>query len=112
MLLIVSPEWSKGIKDWWKDPSGYGVVSSVTIQAMSQEITIIGTYWPFLRQGADNSAATGSLWRQLQDNYLTPYCSFNSAFDNLLVNSIFLYSINNWNTFTTLAIETIKKRYK
>jgi hypothetical protein len=44
MLLIVSPKWSKGIKDWWKDPSGYGVVSSVTIQAMSQEITIIGTY--------------------------------------------------------------------
>ena len=72
MLLIVSPKWSKGIKDWWKDPSRYGVVSSVTIQAMSQEITLIGTYWSFLRQGADNSVATGSLWRQLQDNYLTP----------------------------------------
>ena len=44
MLLIVSNKWSKHIRDWWKDPSGLGVVSSVTIQAMSQDITIFGRY--------------------------------------------------------------------
>ena len=44
MILIVSNKWSKHIKDWWKDPSGSGVVSSVTIKATSQDITIFGTY--------------------------------------------------------------------
>jgi hypothetical protein len=72
MLLIVSCKWSKHIKDWWKDPSGFGVVSSVTIQAMSQDITIFGTYWPFIRKGAQTSDAAGSLWSQLQTAYLTP----------------------------------------
>ena len=47
MLLIVSNKWSKHIKECWKDSSGYGVVSSVTIQGMSQVITMFGTYWPF-----------------------------------------------------------------
>ena len=72
MLLIVSCKWSKHIKDWWKDPSGFGVVSSVTIQAMSQDITIFGTYWPFIRKGAQTSDSAGSLWTQLQTAYLTP----------------------------------------
>ena len=44
MLVIVSNKWSKHIKEWWKDPSGYGVVSSVTIQGMSQVITIFGRF--------------------------------------------------------------------
>ena len=56
MILIVSNKWSKHIKNWWKDPSGSGVVSSVTIKAMSQDITIIGTYWPFMRAGAQTRA--------------------------------------------------------
>ena len=73
MLLIVSNKWSKHIKEWWKDPSGYGVVSSVTIQGMSQVITIFGTYWPFQREGRDQPDGTGSLWSLLQDNYLTPH---------------------------------------
>ena len=47
------------------------MISIVIIQAVSQEITLIGTYWPLMRQGANSSAAAGSLWRQLQDNYLT-----------------------------------------
>ena len=51
LLIIVSNKWSKHIKDWWKDPSGSGVVSSVTIKAMSHDITIFGTYWPFMRVG-------------------------------------------------------------
>ena len=72
MLLIVSCKWSKHIKDWWKDPSGSGVMSSVTIQAMSQDITIFGTYWPFIRKGAQTSDSAGSLWTQLQTAYLTP----------------------------------------
>jgi len=72
MLLIVSNKWSKHIKEWWKDPSGYGVVSSVTIQGMSQVITIFGTYWPFQREGSDQSEGRGSLWSLLQDNYLNP----------------------------------------
>ena len=46
MLLIVSNKWSKHIKDWWKDPFGAGVVSSVTIKAMSQDITIFGHTGP------------------------------------------------------------------
>jgi hypothetical protein len=61
MILIVSNKWSKHIKDWWKDPSGAGVVSSVTIKAMSQDITILGTYWPLMRAGAQTSEAAGSL---------------------------------------------------
>ena len=61
MILIVSNKWSKHIKDWWKDPSGSGVVSSVTIKAMSQDITIFGTYWLFMRVGAQTSEASGSL---------------------------------------------------
>ena len=65
MLLIVSNKWSKHIRDWWKDPSGLGVVSSVTIQAMSQDITIFGTYWPFLREGIHSSESAGLLWNQL-----------------------------------------------
>jgi hypothetical protein len=72
MILIVSNKWSKHIKDWWKDPSGSGVVSSVTIKAMSQDITIFGTYWPFMRVGAQTSDASGSLWNQLLDQYLQP----------------------------------------
>ena len=40
MILIVSNKLIKHIKNWWKDPSGSGVVSSVTIKAMSQDITI------------------------------------------------------------------------
>ena len=72
MILIVSNKWSKHIKDWWKDPSGSGVVSSVTIKAMSQDITIFGTYWPFMRVGAQTSEASGSLWNQLLDQYLQP----------------------------------------
>ena len=72
MILIVSCKWSKHIKDWWKDPSGFGVVSSVTIQAMSQDITIFGTYWPFIREGAQTSDSAGSLWTQLQTSYLLP----------------------------------------
>ena len=72
MLLIVSNKWSKHIRDWWKDPSGLGVVSSVTIQAMSQDITIFGTYWPFLREGMHSSESAGSLWNQLLEQYLRP----------------------------------------
>ena len=72
MILIVSNKWSKHIKDWWKDPSGTGVVSSVTIKAMSQNITIFGTYWPFIRAGAQTSEAAGSLWTQLFKQYLQP----------------------------------------
>ena len=72
MILIVSSKWSKHIKDWWKDPSGSGVVSSVTINAMSQDITIFGTYWPFLRAGTQTSEAAGSLWTQLREQYLQP----------------------------------------
>jgi hypothetical protein len=48
MILIVSNEWSKHIKGWCKDPLGSGVGSSVTIKAMSQDITISDTYWPFM----------------------------------------------------------------
>jgi hypothetical protein len=70
MLLLVSPKWSKEIKDCWKDPLGYGVVNNVIIQAMSQEITMIGTFCPFRCQGTDSSAVVGFLWRQLQENYL------------------------------------------
>ena len=72
MILIVSNKWSKHIKDWCKVPSGSGVVSSVTIKAMSQDITIFGTYWPFMRAGAQTSEAGGSLWNQLLDQYLQP----------------------------------------
>ena len=72
MFLIVSNKWSKHIKDWCKDPSGSGVVSSVTIKAMSQDITIFGTYWPFMRVGAQTSEASGSLWNQLLEQYLLP----------------------------------------
>jgi hypothetical protein len=72
MILIVSKKWSKHIKDWWKDPSGSGVVSSVTIKAMSQDITIIGTYWPFMRAGGRTSEAAGSLWTQILEQYLQP----------------------------------------
>ena len=72
MILIVSNKWSKHIKDWWKDPSGSSVVSSVTIKAMSQDITIFCTYWPFMRVGAQTSEASGSLWNQLLDQYLQP----------------------------------------
>ena len=72
MLLIVSNKWSKHITDWWKDPSGLGVVSSVTIQAMSQDITIFGTYWPFIREGAHSLESAGSLWNQLMEQYLHP----------------------------------------
>ena len=72
MILIVSNKWSKHIKDWWKDPSGSGVVSSVTIKAMSQDITIFGTYWPFMRAGAQTSEAVGSLWNQLLEQYMQP----------------------------------------
>ena len=61
MLLIVSNKWSKHIKEWWKDPSGYGVVSGVTIQGISQIITIFGTYWPFQRVGSDQPDGTGLL---------------------------------------------------
>ena len=70
MILIVSCKWSKHIKDWWKDPFGFGVVSSVTMQAMTQDITIFGTYWPFIREGAQTSDSAGSLWTQLQTAYL------------------------------------------
>ena len=31
-----------------------------------------GTYWPFIRKGAQTSDAAGSLWSQLQTAYLTP----------------------------------------
>jgi hypothetical protein len=61
MILIVSNKWSKLIKDWWKDPSGSGVVSSETIKAMSQDKTIFGTYWPFMQSGAQTLNAAGSL---------------------------------------------------
>ena len=69
MLLIVSNKLSKHIRDWWKDPCGLGVVSSVIIQAMSQDITIFGTYWPFLREGMHFSESAGSLWNQLLEQY-------------------------------------------
>jgi hypothetical protein len=72
MLLIVSNKWSKHITDWWKDPSGLGVVSSVTIQAMSQDITIFGTYWPFIREGTHSLESAGSLWNQLLEQYQHP----------------------------------------
>ena len=39
---------------------------------MSQDITIFGTYWPFIRKGAQTSDAAGTLWSQLQTAYLTP----------------------------------------
>ena len=39
---------------------------------MSQDITIFGTYWPFMRVGAQTSEASGSLWNQLLDQYLQP----------------------------------------
>ena len=48
------------------------MVSSVTIKAMSQDITIFGTYWPFMRAGEQTSEASGSLWNQLLDQYLQP----------------------------------------
>jgi hypothetical protein len=67
MILIVSNKWSKHIKDWWKDPSGSGVVSSVTIKTMNQNIAIFGTYWPLMRAGTQTSEAAGSLWTQLLD---------------------------------------------
>ena len=57
MLLIVSNKWSKHI---------------VTIQATSQNITIFGTYWPFLREGTHSSKSAGSLWNQLLEQYLHP----------------------------------------
>ena len=41
-------------------------------QSMSQDITIFGTYWPFMRTGAQTSEAWGSLWNQLLDQYLHP----------------------------------------
>jgi hypothetical protein len=72
LILIVSNKWSKHIKDWWKSPFGAGVVSSVTIKAMSQDITIFRTYWPFLRTGAQTSEAVESLWTQLLEYYLQP----------------------------------------
>jgi hypothetical protein len=59
MILIASKKWSKHIKDWWKDPSNSGVVSSVTIKAMSQDIPIFVTYWPLMRAGAQTSDAAG-----------------------------------------------------
>ena len=72
MILIVSSNWSKHMKNWWIDTSGSGVVSSMTIKAMSQDITIFGTYWPFIRAGARTSEAAGSLWTQLLEQYLQP----------------------------------------
>jgi hypothetical protein len=48
------------------------VVSSVTIKTISQDITIFGTYWPFMRAGAQTSDAAGFLWTQLLEQYLQP----------------------------------------
>ena len=49
------------------------MVRSVTVQEMSQVITIFGTYWPSQRAGSDQSDGTGSLWSLLQHNYLTSH---------------------------------------
>ena len=64
-----------------KRPPGSGVVSSVTIKAMRQDITIFGTYWPFVRAGAQTSDAAGSLWTQLLEQYLQP----NGIHENVFV---------------------------
>ena len=39
---------------------------------MSQDITIFGTYWPFLREGMHSLESAGSLWNQLLEQYLRP----------------------------------------
>jgi hypothetical protein len=72
MIFMVGNKWSKHIKDWWKDPSGSVVVSSVTFKAMSQDINIFGIYWPFMRAGSQTSDAAGSLWTQPLERYLQP----------------------------------------
>ena len=60
MILIVSNKWSKHIKDWWKDPSGSGVVSSVTIKAMSQDL------WHLLAVYARRGTNFGGEWLPME----------------------------------------------
>jgi hypothetical protein len=87
MILIVSNKWSKHFKEWWKDPSGYGVVSSVTIQGISQVITIFGIYWPFQREGSDQSDGKGSICRTTTSTHMTFQARRGTMWNTRLISS-------------------------
>ena len=68
MIVLVSYRWSNHIKNWWAEPSGFGLAGAVTLSGTTQTITVIGTYWPF--QSNSNTQLSGSLWNQLKQTYL------------------------------------------
>ena len=44
MIVLVSNRWSNHIKNWWAEPSGFGLAEAVTLSGTTQTITVIGTY--------------------------------------------------------------------
>ena len=50
---------------FWKDNSGYGVVTTTTLKAKNQSILIIGSYWPFL-VSTKTHAEANPLWSKLE----------------------------------------------
>ena len=72
LIVIVSPKWSRHIRGWWQEGSGFGLAGGVTLQGLTHQVTVFGTYWPFRSVQPSQQPGDASLWTRLQDEFLTP----------------------------------------
>ena len=47
-IIIINKKWGPHVTAFWKDSTGFGVVTATTLVSKTQSIQIIGTYWPVL----------------------------------------------------------------
>jgi hypothetical protein len=75
MMVIVRDTWAGASTDIYRDPTGVGVVTSITLKGQhDQRITIIGSYWimPMLSTSMDLKAA----------KHIEHYCSLHPVYNS------------------------------
>ena len=64
-IIIVNKKWGPHVTAFWKDSTGFGVVTATTLVSKNQSIQIIGTYWPVLVVTKGQSE-TNPLWSKVE----------------------------------------------
>ena len=64
-IVIINKKWGPHHTSFWKDNTGYGVVTTTTLVAKNQSIQIVGTYWPFLVY-SKTTVEANPLWSKVE----------------------------------------------
>ena len=64
-MVIVNKKWGPHVTSFWKDSTGYGILTATMVRSQTQSILILGTYWPHLAS-SKNHGELYPLWSKVE----------------------------------------------